>query len=171
MGTNPDQTSQERVVSALLLASRALVAVAARSLDDLDDEVTLPQYRALVVLGTRGRRSLTRLAEEVGIHVSTANRLSNRLIAAGLVQRLPSPSSSREVTLDITPDGQRLLDQVLARRRREVTRIVDAMTPRQQEQVVDALRAFAAAAGEVPDQTWSWGWPTESPAGSGPEGR
>ena len=38
------------LTAALLSASRALVAVAARSLAAADTEVTLPQYRAMVVL-------------------------------------------------------------------------------------------------------------------------
>jgi len=43
-------------VDTVLAASRALVAVAARSLAAAGDEVTLPQYRALVVLAARGPR-------------------------------------------------------------------------------------------------------------------
>ena len=46
-------------VDAFVAASRALVAVAARSLADLSDDITLPQYRALVVLRTRGPSALT----------------------------------------------------------------------------------------------------------------
>lgn len=159
-GTDQDArlSRHERVVGALLVASRALVAVAARSLDDLDEEVTLPQYRALVVIGTHGPQSLTGLADQVGIHVSTANRLTNRLITAGLLQRAPTPSSSREIILDLTDEGRALLDRVLARRRSEIARIVDAMTPEQQEGAIDALHTFAAAAGEGPEQDWSWGW-------------
>ena len=42
------------LTDALLTASRALVAVAARSLAAVDDDVTLPQYRALVVLAVAG---------------------------------------------------------------------------------------------------------------------
>jgi DNA-binding MarR family transcriptional regulator len=149
---------QERVVGALLVASRALVAVAARSLDDLDEDVTLPQYRALVVLGTRGPQSLTGLADQVGIHVSSAHRLTNRLVVAGLLHRVPVAGGSREVTLDLTAQGRHLLERVLERRRAEITRIVDAMTPEQQDAAIDALQTFAQAAGEGPEQTWSWGW-------------
>ena len=48
----------EDVVDALLIASRALVAVAAKSVAAVDDEVTLPEYRALVVLATLGSQNL-----------------------------------------------------------------------------------------------------------------
>src|SRR5690242_3700411 len=40
----------DQLVEALLSASRVMVGLAARSLADLDSDVTLPQYRALVVL-------------------------------------------------------------------------------------------------------------------------
>src|SRR6185295_18176780 len=45
---SPDVPSVQRgeLVDALLSVSRAMVALAARSLADLDADVTLPQYRA-----------------------------------------------------------------------------------------------------------------------------
>ena len=45
--------ADDSLTDALLTASRALVAVAARSLAAVDDDVTLPQYRALVVLASQ----------------------------------------------------------------------------------------------------------------------
>jgi hypothetical protein len=54
------------VVDAVLSASRVLVAVAARSLSDVGEEVTLTQYRTLVVLASRGPQNLAGLAEAVG---------------------------------------------------------------------------------------------------------
>ena len=48
------QVAPDELVDTVLAASRALVAVAARSLAAAGDEVTLPQYRALVVLAARG---------------------------------------------------------------------------------------------------------------------
>ena len=53
--TSPDaQVAPDELVDTVLAASRALVAVAARSLAAAGDDVTLPQYRALVVLAARG---------------------------------------------------------------------------------------------------------------------
>jgi len=52
---------------AVLSASRVLVAVAARSLGDVAEEVTLTQYRTLVVLASRGPQSLAALAEAIDV--------------------------------------------------------------------------------------------------------
>ena len=45
--------------------SRVLVAIAARSLADAGEEVTLTQYRSLVVLASRGPQGVAALAEAV----------------------------------------------------------------------------------------------------------
>jgi hypothetical protein len=50
----------EAMVNALLTASRLLMAVSARSLASVEESLTLPQFRMLVVLDTRGPVNLTR---------------------------------------------------------------------------------------------------------------
>ena len=46
--------NDEELIGAILLASRAMVAIAVRSLTGNPDDVTLPQYRTLVVLNFEG---------------------------------------------------------------------------------------------------------------------
>jgi DNA-binding MarR family transcriptional regulator len=148
----------DEVTDAVLLASRALVAVAARSLAAVEHEVTLPQFRALVVLSTRGPLNSGELAAELGIHPSTGTRLCDRLTAKGLVERQTSPESRREVVLVLTPIGLRIVDDVTSTRRKEVATIVGRVPTKLRPAMVQALQAFADAAGEVPDQAWSLGW-------------
>jgi hypothetical protein len=72
------------MVDAVLTASRVLVAIAARSLADAGEEVTLTQYRSLVILASRGPQSLAALAEAVAVTPPTASRLCERLVRKGL---------------------------------------------------------------------------------------
>ena len=82
------QISALQMTEAVLTASRALVAVAARSLATAAaTEVTLPQYRALVVLAAQGPLRVGDLAEALGIHPSTTTRLCDRLVERKLVRR------------------------------------------------------------------------------------
>jgi DNA-binding MarR family transcriptional regulator len=148
----------ERVVDGVLRASRALVAVAARSIAQADDTVTLPQYRALVALAARGPLNMGAVAGELGVHSSTATRMCDRLVAKGLIERAMSPVSRREVTVRLAPEGRRLLQRVTASRRREIGEIVAKVPEALREAMVDALQAFSDAAGEVPDQAWAAGW-------------
>ncbi len=133
---------------ALLLASRALVAVAARSLADSDD-VTLPQFRALVVLSDRGALRVSQLAAVLDIRTSTATRLCDRLVRKGLVTRTASEQDRRSVDVTLTRAGRRLVERVHARRRRDLAQIVERMPSEAQAQSIAVLEAFARAAGDL----------------------
>lgn len=145
-------------MDALISASRALVAVAARSVAAVGSEVTLPQYRALVVLASRGPQRAVDLATELGVNPSTATRLIDRLLKAGLVGREPLKGDRRAVQVTLRPAGRRMVTAVGRRRRSEVSRIVAAMAPAQRTAAVAALQAFADAAGEVPEPQWWLGF-------------
>ena len=95
----------EAVVDAVLSASRVLVAVAARSLGDVAEEVTLTQYRTLVVLASRGPQSLAELAEAVDVTPPTATRMCDRLIKKGLVVRRHERGDRRLVRLTLAKRG------------------------------------------------------------------
>jgi DNA-binding MarR family transcriptional regulator len=146
------------VVDAVLTASRVLVAVAARSLSEAAEEVTLTQYRSLVVLASRGPQSVAALAEELAVTPSTASRLCERLVRKGLVARREDPHDRRAVRVALTAEGRALVDAVTERRRAEIARLLDAVPADARRSLVDALQLLAAAAGEVPEQEWSTGW-------------
>lgn len=148
----------DAIADAVLAASRALVAVAARSLASVHEEVTLPQYRVLVVLCAHGPLGMGELADELGCSASTATRLCDRLVARELVDRHHRLDNRRQVEVSATRGGKRLVREVTERRRVEIDAIVANIAPRQRSALTGAFRAFADAAGEVPDQAWSTGW-------------
>jgi DNA-binding MarR family transcriptional regulator len=152
------QSADAELVDAVLRASRALVAVAARSIAQVDDAVTLPQYRALVALAARGPRRLSDLAEELGVHPSSATRMCDRLVRTGFIDREVSAGSRREVEVRLTTAGRALLDRVTEVRRRDIGAIVHDVPTQLRAALVAGLQAFSDAAGEVPDQAWAAGW-------------
>jgi DNA-binding MarR family transcriptional regulator len=146
------------VVEAVLGASRVLVAVAARSLAEVAEEVTLPQYRALVVLVSRGPQRVSSLAEALAVAPPTATRMCDRLVRKGLVRRRASSEDRREVWLSVTPTGRELVDQVTERRRGEITALLAEIPASEQTAMVELFTRLAEIAGEVPDQDWAVGW-------------
>ena len=150
--------SPDSVVDAVLSASRVLVAVAARSLSDISEEVTLTQYRTLVVLASRGPQNLVGLAEAVAVTPATATRMCDRLVKKKLIVRQSEQDDRRQVRLALTKKGLKLVGTVTDRRRREIEAILSTIAPEEQTVLVQALSQFAAAAGEIPEQDWSTGW-------------
>lgn len=123
-----------------------------------EDTITLVQYRALVLLASRGDMNVGVLAEGLGVHQSTATRLCDRLVTKGLIDRATSAESRREVLVRLTPAGQSLIREVTARRRDEIAKIVTRLTPEQRTRLADAFKVFAHAAEELPDDAWKLGW-------------
>ncbi len=152
------KVSQDSIVDAVLRASRVLVAVAARSLGDVAEEVTLTQYRTLVVLASRGPQSLASLAEAIDVTPPTATRMCDRLIRKGLILRRHERGDRRLIRLSLAEKGRILVDAVTERRRAEITDLLTAIPLDQQTALGDSLRSLATAAGEVPEQDWSAGW-------------
>ena len=136
-------------------ASRALLAVSARSLAAVDEDVTLPQYRALVVLGQRGPQRTVDLAAALAVTPPTATRMCDRLVAKALVVRDRSDEDRRTVTVSLSEAGQGLVGEVTARRRAELRVLLHGMPRKRRAAVVDGLRWFAEAAGELPEQEWA----------------
>lgn len=158
--SGPGDADIDTVTSAALAASRLLVAISARSLAAVEQAVTLPQYRLMVVLATRGPMKLVAIAELLAVNPSTALRMVERLTASGMVERSVNPSVRRESIVRLTPAGRQVVDDVTARRRAELAAIVERMSPGHRRQLVAALRAFTDAGGEPPDDDPApLGWP------------
>lgn len=149
------------VVRSFLVASRALVGVAARSLAEVGD-VTLVQFRALVVLSARPGTTVSALAAALDVHPTTATRLTDRLVRKRLVRRTELAEDRRVTQLHLTAAGQRLVRRVTQRRVRDLTQIVQRMPAEDWTTVTQALAAFAAATGEADDvDLFAWRAPVE----------
>ncbi len=154
----PAQHAPDELVNTVLAASRALVAVAARSLAAAGDEVTLPQYRALVVLAARGPLGTAELAAALAVNPSTATRTCDRLVRKGLIRRHRQAGDRRAVRITLAESGRELVAAVSDRRRAELAQLLSALPAEQHEAVIAAFRAFAIAADELPQPGEALGW-------------
>jgi DNA-binding MarR family transcriptional regulator len=150
--------TDEELIDAVLGASRALVAVAARSLVHVAEDVTLAQYRVLVELAARGPQRLMDLASVLGVDPSTTTRMCDRLVRKGLVSRRRASGDRRTVRVTLASSGREVVAAVTRSRRAELATVLARLPQDDRRPVLAALRAFASAAGELPEQEWSLGW-------------
>ena len=142
------EDSLDLITDALLTASRLLVAISARSIAHVDETITIPQFRTLVILSNHGPMNLGTLAGRLGVQRSAAGRMVDRLVAVGLIDRQTNPTSRHELLAALTTRGRQIVRRVTAHRRDEIARIVEAMPPQERRGLVRALTAFTAAGGE-----------------------
>jgi DNA-binding MarR family transcriptional regulator len=151
MGTENATAADESldvITDALMTASRLLVAISARSISQVDDTITIPQFRTLVILSNRGPINLATLASLLGVQPSATGRMVDRLVSAGLIDRLPHPTSRRELLAALTRRGREIVRRVTEHRRTEIADIVEKMPSAERRGLVRALTAFTAAGGE-----------------------
>ena len=151
-------SNEDQLVDAVLTASRVLVAIAARSLADVGEEVTLTQYRSLVVLASRVLRAWPHWPRRC-----RSRRPPRRGCATGWSRKVSSPAGRTAGTgarsaIALSPGGRRLVDTVTARRRQEIEQLVASIPAESRTGVVAALGHLSQTAGEVPEQDWSTGW-------------
>ena len=99
----------------LLALARMSMDASVRASQDVGG-VSPVQLRALTALRQMGEANLAQLAEDIGITVSTASRLVDRLVGAEWVHRAPSEINRREISLTLSGEGKRLLRRYDRRR-------------------------------------------------------
>jgi DNA-binding MarR family transcriptional regulator len=132
----------------LQAATRMLAGVALRSLDALDDAVTLPQFRLLAVLADLGPVPTGQAARTLGLNPSTVTRLADRMVTAGHVARGNDPRHRGVVTLELTASGRDLVATADAWRRQELAQLMARLTPAERQTVTTALGLLVKAAGD-----------------------
>ncbi|HEX2063381.1 MAG TPA: MarR family transcriptional regulator [Acidimicrobiales bacterium] len=151
------EENMREATEAILRASRAMVGLAARCLPE-SAEVTLPQWRALVLLDAEEQLNVNALAQLLGVDPSTCTRLCDRLVAKDLIERDLAPDSRREVCIRLSPAGASLVAEAADRRRAEVEKILAQLSPTQRRRLVQALGPFVEADRGVHQLAWSLGW-------------
>jgi DNA-binding MarR family transcriptional regulator len=112
-----------------------------------------PQLRALLVVEREEGINLRGLAAQLTMILSSASRLCDRLVASGMVERVPGRADRREIALYLTPSSRHLLDHLRATRRGLLAEVLARMSPGGRAALLSGLTEFAAAADpEVPGQ-------------------
>ena len=123
----------------LLAALRLSMAVSVHAADEIG-ELSPVQLRALTVLNDQEGANLVQLAEGMRVTVSTASRLVDRLVAARLADRRPSPFTRREISLSLSEQGRAILERYDAIRLAELRARLAHLDPADRDDVVRALQ-------------------------------
>jgi DNA-binding MarR family transcriptional regulator len=145
----PSTTAHDSEV--LMQASKVIAAAIAHSLAAVDEQVSVPGMRVLVMVRAHGSLNMSAVADGLGVNASTASRTCDRLVNAGLLDRRNDASDRRHVSLTLTARGRRFVQAMLEERRTVLVGVVEAMPPRAQKTLMVGLEAFVKAASSLAD--------------------
>jgi len=118
----------------------ASVAVTARALADVAPELTLVQWRVLVLVDRHGGMGVGPIATALGAKIAAVSRLVARLRARGLVDTKRGEPDARVVVVSLSDQGAELRRRVLAHRGAALLAGVErAGLPSDAEDVVEQL--------------------------------
>ena len=134
-------------LTAVMRAQQLLLARCDAVLADFD--LTFARYELLALLSfTRhGELPLGKAGARLQVHPASVTNAVNRLVAQGLVERLPHPTDGRGTLGRITEEGRRVVAAATARLNTEVFGAL-GLSPREARTLTTLLAKVRAASGD-----------------------
>jgi DNA-binding MarR family transcriptional regulator len=130
------------MAAALDGAAGTLLAVWEAAREGTTSRLSSAQLRAVMVVEQYDGINLRRLATLTDMLLSSASRLCDRLVAAGMLEREPGRFDRREISLHLTPAATRLLDELRADRQHRLAQILAGMSPEGRTALLRGMREF-----------------------------
>ncbi|MFB9545629.1 MarR family winged helix-turn-helix transcriptional regulator [Micromonospora sagamiensis] len=138
------------MVAALDDAAATLLSVWEETRERTTNRLSTAQLRAVVVVEQHDGINLRRLATLLGMLLSSASRLCDRLVAAGMLEREPGRYDRREISLHLTPEAMRLLAELRAERQARLAEVLAGMSQAGREALRRGLAEFQEVARRSP---------------------
>ncbi|AWB88289.1 MarR family winged helix-turn-helix transcriptional regulator [Salinibacterium hongtaonis] len=107
-------------------------------------DVTPTQFSAITVIAARPGTDQIALSRESGLDTSTTGAVIQRLIQRGWVAVDRDPKDMRRKLLSLTPEGQRVFDEVAVRAASMTDRMVESLELGERAQLVSLLARLVA---------------------------
>ncbi|HEX5203790.1 MarR family winged helix-turn-helix transcriptional regulator [Paractinoplanes rhizophilus] len=130
-------------------AAQALLFAWDQAREQVTPRLSWPQLNALLAVERAEGVNLGGLAAELNMLLSSASRLCDRLVANGMVERVPGRADRREIALYLTPSSRALLAELRRIRRRALTETLERMSGAGRASLLRGLTEFAAASVET----------------------
>jgi DNA-binding MarR family transcriptional regulator len=135
-------TDADPDAAAIDIAAESLLSVWDAAREATAARVSGSQLRAMLVVEEFDGINLRGLATQLGVILSSASRLCDRLVAAGVVEGAPGQHDRREIALHLTTDGHKLLHALRDERRRRLAAVLARMSPAGRQALVRGLTEF-----------------------------
>jgi len=151
---------REATIARIMGARRRMAHLFAFTRSDplLTANLTMPQFRLLLVLALRGGAASHDLAESMGVSLATITGIVDRLAAQNLVTRREDPRDRRVRRVELTAAGRGLVDDIAAAGTASQRRLLDrlslddlAILERAFGLLADAAEAERAEARDIDD--------------------
>jgi len=141
---------RDRIISDIIESTHQFIrSLRGKPSEWFEVNVTIAQWKTLLVLYEKGHASMGELAEALDTGVSTVTGIVDRLVDHGLVVREEDRHDRRVVVGRLTTAGQELVENVYVSHRDRIKLILEQLTLDELQLVIQASQALCAAAQRV----------------------
>lgn len=109
------------------------------------EEVSLVQSHILFEIAKQKNPSMQQVAETLGIDITTFSRQIKTLESKGLVLKNPDPDDRRVNLLTLTPEGERVKEQIDLRMTRYLEQMLAQLTEFERETAIHSIKLLNRA--------------------------
>ncbi len=145
------EKDQATALKSWVVLARAYLAVARHADADVARfGLTSSEFGILEALHHKGPLLLGDLQRKLLVTSGGVTYLVDRLVAKGLVTRESYPGDKRARFAVLTAQGSALIRQIFPAHAKRITRVLDALSPKEQKRVTALLRTLGKAADRRP---------------------
>ncbi|HEX9873090.1 MAG TPA: MarR family transcriptional regulator [Deferrimonas sp.] len=112
-------------------------------------DLTYNQYKTLLTIADREDCSLGDLARELGVAMSSASQMVERLVGQGVVHREQDAGNRRQLAIRLTPAGEALVAELQRGILAGYARILERLGDEEQEVLVQSFENIARILGKL----------------------
>lgn len=121
------------------LLTRRISAMATACKQGERSNATLPQIRVMTVASTRGKATVSAIADALELSRPATSELVDRMVESGFVTRGVNPADRRQVLISLTPPAARIVDEIVGQRR---ALLLDALADLSDEELAGFLKGM-----------------------------
>jgi len=106
-------------------------------------ELTSAQIKVLATFIERKCYTMTALSQMLSVALPTMTAMIDRLIQNGLVTRERDEDDRRVVMVRLTPEGKKVIDNLMVIRKREIEKLLQALTHEEVELFLGSIESVA----------------------------
>ena len=117
-----------------------------------ESSISMAQLRTLMHLHFHGVCQISDIGIDLDVSAPAASQMVDRLVNMGFMERAEDPEDRRVKRINITERGRELVHNGIEARLKWMQDLANNLTPKQQSEILNALRTLTDAALELEEQ-------------------
>lgn len=102
--------------------------------------LSMSHLGAIFHINRVGNCGVTEIGDHLGVTSAAASQMLDRLVQQGLIVRLEDPEDRRAKLIELTPEGQRILDEGIRARQIWLEQLAETLSESEKQAVAAALQ-------------------------------